>query len=319
MKDDQIFSEVAAELNLKLSVLSGGRLYRFSNEDTFLNVCGYYFDNNPSGAVEICRDKQLTSETLSKANILNVEHKTFFSPLEEGSPERGAFLENILSFTAQFDHKVVCKPPKTAGGIKIYFCQNQQEIETAAIRLVKDSQDVCISPYIYSEYEYRVYVLEGSAELVYKKERPFVMKNERDKLQNFLSDQLNSSFWKSCLENLLNRRSISNDKIFMTEQHNLSSGARASLDIGEELRKKLKEQAVKAANFIGIKFCSIDFFVDDAGRLLVLEVNPGIMTKIFLSQQGETGYKTVKSMYKRAIVSYFAKSEKKNDVKIFAN
>jgi hypothetical protein len=310
---NKIFLDIAKDNNLGLDVISEGALYRYFKGSLSFNVCGYYFDINPSGAVEICRDKKITSDVLSFYGVSNVTHKTFLSPLENKELSSENFFSDIAEFAEKFDYTVVCKPPKTAGGLNIYFCKNKKELVSASLNLIKDGFDVCVSPLINSEYEYRVYVLKDQAPLIYKKERPFIVGDGKSTVSEILKESIGApvNFLENGLEGDLahrlreNRILKKNEKLFLTHQHNLSRGSFSSLDLEDSLKLKLTGLALKTAQCIGIKFCSVDFLRMENGDLSVLEVNPGIMTKIFIEQHGKEGYGAAKRMYETAVADYF--------------
>jgi len=88
-------------------------------------------------------------------------------------------------------------------------------------------------------------------------------------------------------------------------KHNLSQGAKAfEVDDGN-LRAKLAELAVKAAQCININFATVDISALENGEHAIMEINAGIQAQILLEQLPHRREK-IKGIYADAITSMFA-------------
>jgi len=85
---------------------------------------------------------------------------------------------------------------------------------------------------------------------------------------------------------------------------NLQHGARANQFIAEQVRAKLLTLARRAAETLGLRFCSVDIIQTNDNQLLVLEVNSGVMVEKYLTQHPDER-PTVKAMYQAAIRKMF--------------
>lgn len=310
----QIFLEISQAHNLELFTLEANDLYRFSKDEKILTIYQYYFDNNLSGTVQVCRDKEATSLLLTAQGVPNVVHRSFATPLSSTisqKEETSDFLEKILDYSTHFNFKVVCKPLSEANGRDVYFCNTKKDLIYSVSQLMSQKENICISPFFPALLEYRVFMLNGQPELVYKKVRPYIIGNNKDtiyvlflkkiqKLKNipvsyFNVDILNNSYIPK-----------KGEIITLMKQHNLSHGAQACFDIPKELICKLHDLGTATAAALNISFCSVDILEAEDGSLKVIEVNPGIRTEILIKQLGIVGYEAAKKLYEKAIVGFFA-------------
>ena len=83
----------------------------------------------------------------------------------------------------------------------------------------------------------------------------------------------------------------------MSWQHNLSKGACAQILQPSPLLKKI---AVKAAEVLGLSFCSVDIFELENGSYKVLEINAGVTIEKFALQSKEN-YRITEQIYEKVI------------------
>ncbi len=92
-------------------------------------------------------------------------------------------------------------------------------------------------------------------------------------------------------------------------QHNISKGAKVSLDIDQETQKTLSSIAIQSTQALGLTFASVDIIEvsDTEGgeeALKVIEINSGVSLEYF-SRIDDTKYKMSVDVYKRVLQSMF--------------
>lgn len=90
------------------------------------------------------------------------------------------------------------------------------------------------------------------------------------------------------------------------KRFNLSRGAQA-VEIPDEKRDQVLRLAKRAAEVLNLRFGSVDIIETIDGKMMVLEVNSGVMTQHFLEQHPEQ-YKKIEAMYREAIEKMFAEN-----------
>jgi D-alanine-D-alanine ligase-like ATP-grasp enzyme len=305
---EEIFLQIKDLLDLKLDCLSDGLIYRFSKGPRSLFIYGFYLDVNPSGAVEICKDKEATARVLQHASIACIDHRTFYMPNKHPMIPMKDNLKDGYDYAKKHRFSVVVKPPGGAGGGNVYFSQDEKEFQAALSTLLSQNLGICISPRFDSLFEYRVYVLNNQAEITYKKVRPSVLGDGIHTLGELATQYVQkrqhlSPLLKAIPPHIFFDRTIpsKDEPVILTKQHNLAFGASADLEIEPHLKNALQSLALKAANAVGISFASVDLMIKKNGELSVLEINPGIAFDCFLAQHGKEGEKLVKEIYIKAI------------------
>ncbi len=85
---------------------------------------------------------------------------------------------------------------------------------------------------------------------------------------------------------------------------NLKTGALAEDVQDEDLKQKITQIAIAAAQTLNLRFCSVDIIETTAHDFLIMEVNSGVMIRRFLKQHPEK-YPLVKQIYRDAILKMF--------------
>lgn len=212
-----VVQEFAKENNIKLDLISAGWIMRLQKKDVTRFIFGLDLGLNNSASKLLARDKAATSDILALGDIPYVEHKLFLRPESLGSNPNGNWT-SIIKYFKECNGDVVCKPNMGSGGIDVERANTQPALERIVQELFRDNRTVAISPYVDMSAEYRVTVLDGKAELVYKK----VKRND---------------------ENL---------------KFNLCKGAYAQEVNDIKELEETSKLAVQAANAIGIRFTNVD-------------------------------------------------------------
>lgn len=88
---------------------------------------------------------------------------------------------------------------------------------------------------------------------------------------------------------------------------NLNSGARAERIEDSKLYEKLKNLAAKTTKAMNLRFCSVDMAELNEQKLIIMEVNSGVVTGKYLAQHPEE-YEKVKKIYADVLEKMFAEN-----------
>lgn len=235
--------EFCKENDIRLDLISAGWIMRMQKCDITRFIFGLDLGLNNSASKLLARDKAATSDVLELENIPHIQHKLFLRPESLGSNPAGNW-ESIMEYFKECGGDVVCKPNLGSSGLGVERATMQPELESMVQELFVDNRTVAISPYVEMSTEYRVTVLDGKAELVYKK----VKENGEDL------------------------------------KFNLCKGAYAEEVKDKNTLKKVSGLAVQAANAIGIRFTNVDIAATAKQGFAVLEMNSGVMFEHYAKQ-----------------------------------
>jgi len=298
----KIIKEICLENNIKLQTYSYDWIMQLIIGDKNVFIFGYQFQNNNSVADRICEDKSALSGILIKHGIAAVEHKLFMTPKENmkytGADGNWKSIVGLLNAHGS----LVCKKNDGTGGNDVYKVTGQLQLEDAVFNIFKSSRTMAVSPYYEIEDEYRVIILNGEAELIYRKERPYVtgdgvktlrqLYTEKYEFQEIISDDS---------DNDINMQEIIPDggKKYLSWKHNLGKGATAEIVYDSDIGNSLADLALSASRTINISFASVDI-IKTEGEYKILEINSGIMMENFARINDEY-YRIAKNIYKKAI------------------
>lgn len=301
----KIIKELASSFSIEYKSFEKDWVILLSYKDRRTCIVGYYFSVNNASGLEICNHKPYTFQILNGFGVPCVEHiglEVECGPLKK----TWVFVENY----SQLWKNVVCKSSNGSGGMDIYLTANVVELKNIVSLFFNAQRSCCISPYYESDAEYRVIIFEGEPLLIYRKERPHIIGDGQTKISDLIEYYVSNSdrfekirikktFERSCkdLSNVLQKKNV----YFLSWQYNLSLGGTVHLDVTNEIKEQLINIAIKAAQSMGIAFCSVDVLSTPQG-LKVLEINPGVVMEYFISQMGKEGYEIAKSIYSRAIL-----------------
>jgi glutathione synthase/RimK-type ligase-like ATP-grasp enzyme len=305
----KILKEICAEQSISLTSFSYDWIFKLSKNGRIGFVFGYNFANNNSTAAKICDDKCAAGDVLLNAGIPAVEHFFYMVPNSiHHIGESGNWLR-LMEFL-KLHGKIVCKSNEGSSGNSVYLVKNQLQLEEATHRIFKQSRTMAVSPFYDIKKEYRAIVLNGNIKLLYSKNIPNVTGDGKSTLftliirymqkNNFFIDT-NSMSADKALFSILPSGKLYN----LGWKSNLGQGAQPKI-IGDEDKRKalLSELAKKAAIALSIQFASVDM-IDIGEKMLVLEVNSGIMMENFVGAKN-TNYAIAKRIYQQAIESMLA-------------
>lgn len=297
----KIIKQICKEEGITIKSYSDEYVLQLEANHRNMYIFGNKFPNNNAGSEQICNDKSALSSILSEFQIPNVPHFYFDSPVrEEYYPSTGIWKE--LSGLLDRYHGLICKVNNGTGGNNVYKVQTQQELEEAVLKIFKVSNSMAVSPLVNIDQEYRIVMVDGEMQFVYKKILPSVIGDGvhtiRELIQgcewsspSFISDDINLSF-------VPNRGEI----VRISWKHNLGQGATPVLVTDSDILNKLDIIAKKCVDALDLGFVSIDV-VESLGNLQVLEINSGVMVERF-SAYSEEYYNLAKSAVRNAIKKY---------------
>ncbi|MBR3036224.1 MAG: ATP-grasp domain-containing protein [Lachnospiraceae bacterium] len=265
-----ILYDIAEENGYSIDSFSDLWGHRISNGERIMFIVGYQFPLNPASSKELCQDKALTCDVLTKAGIPAVEH--YFYPRFPSKTEPSPFRDrDFAKKLIEAEGKAVLKDNYGTGGNQVYLIESMQDFDETLQKIHSFSYAAALSPFYEILNEYRFVMLDGEVQLVIRKDRQYT------------TDENGS-------------------RVYATWKHNLGQGAVGSVitdSLWIDALSKTVKDAVRALN---MRFCSVDLAVTKAG-VKVLEVNGGVMMEHF-AKQSEENYQTAKAIYRKAIVRY---------------
>ena len=190
----------------------------------------------------------------------------------------------------------------------MYHCKNYTDTMDIVKKLFKSKSSISICPFYNIKEEYRVIYLKGECLVIYSKQRPYVIGNginNIDELMIKYREELSEYITIDKVEDVdLSYIPKENEKVFLTWKHNLYNGAIPKVVEDEIKIKQLSDFAKNVAKVIGIDFATIDIIELEDENYMVLEVNSGVGMTIF-SKNVDNGYQIAKDIYSKAIDELF--------------
>lgn len=304
----KIVSEICEENNILIRKYSSDWILELDINKKIFYIMGYQFPNNNATTQALCEDKCALYEAVSGHCFAAVEHWFFMSPGNFhyiGATGNWEKLQLLLK-----KHKsLVIKSNTGSGGNNCFLVHNNEQLEKAVHDLFKTHRAIAVSPYYHIENEYRVIVLNGNVELMYLKERAFVIGDGINSLGNLIKLKFKNKEIEidSSLDLFVVPKN--NEVVTLTWKHNLGKGATATEIFDKDLSEKLSKLALDVANTIGINFASVDI-ISSSNELRILEINSGVMMEEYSRQSKET-YINAKNIYKKAIETLYEGKRRK--------
>lgn len=282
-----ILHQICAVRGIKLVSFSDDWILRLTKSGRITHVIGYDFALNSATAKMLCKDKSATSDLLAHVGLPRVEHRIFHGPQLKGYVPSHGNWQVMLKLFNDWGRDVVCKPNEGTGGKNVMRAQSEAELEEAAMEVLTRSRALCLSPFERVDSEYRVAVLDGEMQFVYRKERPALAGDGRRTLRELLIDRLRQAKnFTGEVRGLVNlgddvegfeRVPAADETVVLNWRHNLGQGAAPKLIEKEapEVRA-IGELALRAVAALGVRLASVDIMATVSGPK-VLEINSGIM------------------------------------------
>ncbi len=249
---------------------------------TKTNLDGY-------ASVLLMNDKYMTKKILAEKNICVPQGYKL---------KKGDKLTNTLSGL------VVVKPLDTNFGLGITICDgdDSNQLETATELAFTYSDEIIIEKY-YSGNEYRLLVIDGIVESIVTRYNANVIGDRTSTIEELIKiknkSALRSRGYKTPLEMIdINQeltRVVSRQgydlssilklgqKVLLSDTSNVSQGG-DSHEVFDRIPESFKEEAVLAADALGVKICGIDMIIDfekDEHAIIEANFNPALHMHMF--------------------------------------
>lgn len=305
-----ILRSICKKRGISLTPFSSDWIFHLQFNGRSTRVFGYDFEVNSATGKMIARDKAATSDLLQFLKIPHVEHCLFHGPQLLGFVPMTGNWTAMLEFFERHNQNIVCKPNEGTGGRGVFRARSPIELELAVHRLFTNCRSISLSPYESFESEFRVAILNGEVEFVYRKKRPSVVGDGKQSIQGLALDRLKDivdlkreseslALLAETSENI-QRIPAKGEIVSVNWRHNLGQGAAPELlDLTAPHTQDIVNLAKRALQAVGITLASVDIVETDDG-LKVLEINSGIMMESFVKCLPE-GYAIAEKFYDKIV------------------
>jgi len=292
----KIIKEICTENHIPLKLFSYDWIMQLTIGGKNVYVYGYQFQNNNAASGLICGDKSALSDVLIENGINAVKHHFFMAPTNINYVGTDGSWEKMTKLLREYG-TVVCKDNEGTGGNNVFKASSQYELESAVNAVFKSRRSLSICKYYEIEDEYRVIVLNGRAELVYRKEIPFVTGDGVKKFEDLCYEKYGLAKVETdvCFDDVIPKGAV----IKLNWKHNLDKGASAKIVADAALKSYLSDFALAAASVANISFASVDI-IKTGGEYKILEINSGVMMENFAKASDEN-YLIAKTIYKKTL------------------
>lgn len=289
----KILKEICVEEGFTFNSYSDNWLIRIDNGDKHMLIHGYKFPNNSASVSELCCDKSSLSEYLALSGIPCIPH-TYFDvnfDTEKSLALGRTLLEKYGS--------LVIKPNDGTGGRNVWRVDTVEELEYRMKKALTEKGNVCLSPFVDIQAEYRTIIYKDRPFFTFEKIRPSVIADGKTSYFDYLRKV-----------GLKNRQDIADyipkkgETVLLNWRHNLQGRAKPRLVSAPD---ELTAISSRLYSILGVVFASVDV-VKVNEKYYVLEINSGVMTEHFASENAEY-YALAKNVYRTAIKDYFANPE----------
>ncbi|AXG69742.1 cyanophycin synthetase [Kordia sp. SMS9] len=300
----RIVYDIANDHGIAIESFSYDWILKLSKNGIHKHIFGYNFELNSATSKMIAGDKSAASDLLEAATVATVQHKLFLNPSMEKYVGSIGNWQHILKFFHENHQHIVCKPVDGTGGNGVFMVKTVTQLEQAIHTLFSKHRSICLSPFYEIQKEYRAVILDGEVELLYQKNIPFVMADGVSTILELLQGKFSGDTLDSVITSFTNKKEQSlsdippkGETIEVNWKSNLGEGAQAEIIANEAI----STLAIKAANAINIRFCSVDIIETTLGAFYVLEINSGVMIEHFLNSNPQE-YDRVKAIYEKAVL-----------------
>lgn len=299
-----LIKEICKENNIECDVLSSGWILSLSKNGVRCFISGYKFDNNRYALGQIFDDKFGTYELLKSCNIPICEHNILYSISNHNSYAVGcnsfSYVEDLFN---KYNKDIVIKINSGTCGINVNRFSNLEVLRDFFENLnSKSSFSIC--PFYNIVNEFRIIVLDGVVQTIYKKELPIVYGDGSSSIKKLL-EEFNYEYFKNIDDKRLDRVLALGEEYVYSWKFNLSNGSRPNFSIDEVDNDNILEIVYRILDQFDLGFCSIDIIKTIEGKYLVMEINSGVMMKNLI-KWNDFGYNIAREIYEKAILSLFS-------------
>ncbi len=294
----KIIREICQELNIEFNLLSKDFIIKLEKDGLVKYIYGYKFPLNDHALGLILDDKYATYEILNDYNLPTIEMIPVFLNYNQ---------EELKNYLKKYQTLIV-KANNGTCGTEVYKVNTEAKLFSTVNNLLTKNAPVCLSPFYNVINEYRVIILNNQVKIMYGKIKPTIIGDGKHTIKELLLT-FNYNYYSHSknLENLnfdLKKIPKFQEKIEISYKFNLSNGSIIFEIEDLKLRNELKELALKTVKLLNIKFASVDIIKTIDNKLLILEINSGVMMDNFIKLH-KSGSLIAKEVYKTAINNLF--------------
>ena len=298
-----IIKEICEEKGINYNLLSRDWITMLEYKGKTRFISGFQFGLNDHALGNIMDDKFALYEVLHTKNIPVAEHHILFKNTNNNDYAEGYNTFNLVKDFYNIHKLIVIKANTGSCGTNVYKIEKEEDIEPILNQLFEHNHSISYCPYYDIKSEYRMIVIDGEIQLIYKKKKPVVIGNGKDTIRDLLIS-FNRHYFSDKLNDSIYDRVLNYGEVYEYDwRFNLSRGASATTDISDEIRGKLIEIKNQITSELKIGFASIDIIETD-DSFYVLEINSGVMTENII-EIIDNGKEIVKSIYTKAIDKMF--------------
>lgn len=300
-----IMEEICKELLINLNIISNGWVYVLEKNGKRRFLTATTFDLNNHAIGKIFDDKYATYELLKNIDVPVINHSLAYN---DDNTSDYAFGKNTKDYIYDFYNKndcnIVLKANNGYGGRRVFHVTEKSEIDQVLEKLFLNCNSISMCPYYNIKNEYRIIVLNGNIELMYKKIKPAIIGDGKSTIRDLLVKENEHFFKDNYLSSEYDRVLSLGEKYEFNWQFNLSKGASISLDIDSEVKEDILKIINKITSSIEVGFASIDIVELYNGEKMVMEINSGVAMQHF-RKLADNGYEISKKIYKKAVMKLF--------------
>lgn len=254
------------------------------------------YPTNPKFAEQLADDKDTTKRFLKKFGFRVIKGKIFHisNPgLSSKSIKERDSVMSSFKYAEKIGYPVFVKPNSGSRGANARIIFNKTGLKKHIENLKKDSVVSFLIEKFTVRPEYRIFVVNGRVQFMYRKQRVTITGTGKHTIQELLDEQ-NFQPDKKYLSSLLKKekktvKSVLDSKkeLFMQETANISLGAKIT-DYREIVPREVHAWAKKLYQTTGLGVFGVDVFTkgtaNESSKYLIIEVNSnpalsGIYTK----------------------------------------
>ena len=228
----QIIQEIAGKYSISLEAASQNWLIKLSLGNVKKLIYGYDLGLNSSTAAMYCHDKAATSDALG--SIAHIEHTLFLKPENNTYSQESStgVWSEITKYAEKYNYNLVCKPKSESGGANVTHTKTPQELQKTVQQLFERHRDLCLSPFYEIKHEYRLIMLNGQPEIIFRKIRPHLIGDGKTSIRDLVyqyTKQDGATLLKTFSE-ISNQWPLDSihkngELVHLTWKHNLCQGA----------------------------------------------------------------------------------------------
>lgn len=284
-----VIKEICNELNIDYKTISKDWITILEKDEKVHYIVGYKFDLNGNGISRIMDDKYAFYELVKLYKFPIIEHNIIFKNYDK---------KEVETLFCKYNKEVVIKINTGTCGKDVYKVNKIEELFKLLDDLLNNNFSLSLCPYVNIKNEYRVILLDDEVLLTYGKIKPVVYGDGKKSIKDLLIEF--NPYYFNKIDNLPKKKLKTNEFYEYSWKFNLYQGAMPFLEIDDKIKKKIIKEGLKIAKKLNLRFCSLDFVIDDNDNLLLMEANSGVMMDNFIKII-PNGMDIAKDIYRKVI------------------